>query len=248
MTRPPNPRDGRWPSPGGGSRVPATDRGGWPAARDDDGWGPSTAVYSSAASQAAPAPGPRPRRALNRSAPADPAAQPSEDEWRSAGPRSAREQRAVRNTEQRAVRDAEQRTERSVDALADRDEVTERGFAWWVALLVLVGIAGVGALIDNIGSINGKSGFNIGIVIASIVAIIIVKRSHMFPVVIAPPIVYSGAALIQFYVRRATVSGASKQQVLLDAAANYLVYGFPAIAVATAAVLIIAGFRLITRK
>jgi len=36
--------------------------------------------------------------------------------------------------------------------------------------------------------------------------------------------------------------------VLLDAAANWLVYGFPAIAGATAAVLIIAGIRLISGR
>lgn len=236
MTRPPNPRDGRWPSPGsGGSRLPAGERGGWSAAREEDAWGPSTAVYSSAAAQAAPA--------SARVGRGFPPAQPKEgaDGWDTAGPRSAREQRAVRA--------AERRTERSVQALAARHEPVERGVVWWIALLVLMGIAGIGALIDNLGSINGKSGFNIGIVIASIVAIIAVKRSHMFPVVIAPPIIYSGAALIQFYVRRATAgSGVSKKQVLLDAAANYLVYGFPAIAAATAAVLIIAGVRLISRK
>jgi hypothetical protein len=147
------------------------------------------------------------------------------------------------------VRAADRRTERSVEALAARNETVERGLPWWGALLVLLGIAGIGALIDNLGSIEGKSGFNIGIVIASIVAIIAVKRSHMFPVVIAPPIVYSGAAFLQFYVRRETAgSGVSKQQVLLDTAANYLVYGFPAIAGATAAVLLIAGVRLISRK
>jgi hypothetical protein len=67
----------------------------------------------------------------------------------------------------------------------------------------------------------------------------------MFPVVIAPPIVYSGAALFQLYIRS---SGLNDRKVVLDAAANYLVYGFPAIACATAAVLIIAGIRLITRK
>jgi fumarate reductase subunit D len=43
-------------------------------------------------------------------------------------------------------------------------------------------------------------------------------------------------------------SGLHDKKVVLDAAANYLVYGFPAIAAATAAVLIIAGIRMITRK
>ena len=77
------------------------------------------------------------------------------------------------------------------------------------------------------------------------VAILIVKRSHMFPIVIAPPIVYSVAAMFQLYIRS---GGLHDKKVVFDAAANYLVYGFPAIAAATAAVLIIAGIRLITRK
>ena len=77
------------------------------------------------------------------------------------------------------------------------------------------------------------------------IAILAVKRSHMFPIVIAPPIVYSIAAVSQLYIRS---GGLSNRKVILDAAANYLVYGFPAIAAATAAVLIIAGLRLIVRK
>ena len=80
--------------------------------------------------------------------------------------------------------------------------------------------------------------------VASVVAILIVKRSHMFPIVIAPPIVYTLAAVFQLYLR----SDGLHKGMVLDAASNYLVYGFPAIAAATAAVLIIAGIRLITRK
>jgi hypothetical protein len=134
--------------------------------------------------------------------------------------------------------------ERSIQALRPA-RAPERGLPWWAGLLLLIVIAALGGLIDSLGSIQVKGGFNIGIVVASIVAIIAVKRSHMFPIVIAPPIVYSAAALFQLYVRS---SGLHDRKVILDAAANYLVYGFPAIAAATAAVLIIAGVRLITRK
>jgi hypothetical protein len=236
VTRPPSPRGGQWPTPGKGrGQFPSTDRGGWPAAREDDGWGPSTAVYSSAA---APAPN---RRGFYPGQPKT--APPAKDgaEWAPAGPRPGREQRAVKA--------AERRTERSVAALENRDAAPERGLTWWAALLVLLGIAALGAIIDAAGSIEGKSGFNVGIVIASVIAVIAVKRSHMFPVVIAPPIVYSAGALFQYYIRRSTASsGLNKRQVFLDAAANYFVYGFPAIAIATAAVLIIAGVRLISRK
>lgn len=111
--------------------------------------------------------------------------------------------------------------------------------------MVLIVLAAIGGIIDTLGSIQVRGGFNIGIVVASVVAILIVRRSQMFPVVIAPPIVYSSGALFQLYLRS---SGLHDRKVVLDAAANYLVYGFPAIAAATAAVLVIAGIRLIARR
>jgi hypothetical protein len=121
----------------------------------------------------------------------------------------------------------------------------ERGLPGWAALLVLVAIAGVGAIVDNIRGTSTGGGFNIGIVVASIAAILVVRRSGMFPIVIAPPIVYSLGSAFILYLRS---GGLSDRHVLYDAASNWLVYGFPAIAAATAAVLIVSGFRLITRR
>jgi hypothetical protein len=217
------------------SRPSGPEGGRWPA-QDDDGWGPSTAVYSGSAAQSpAPAGNSRVGRAFNH-----PPSRPQQgpDAWLPAGPRSSRDQRATRA--------ADRRTEQSVrDLRARATAAPERGMPWWAALLLLIVLAGLGGIIDTLGSIQVKGGFNIGIVVASIVAILAVKRSHMFPIVIAPPIVYSAAAVFQLYVNS---SGLHDKKVVLDAAANYLVYGFPAIAAATAAVLIIAGIRLITRK
>jgi hypothetical protein len=225
------------PSSSGGRRPPAgearpSDRG-WPTPGDDEGWGPSTAVYSASATQAADAP---PNGRIGRAFyPKNPRRPEAPEPWSTAGPVSAREQRAVRA--------ADRRTQRSVAALSTPER--ERGLRWWAALLLLIAIAALGGIIDTLGGIQGKGGFNVGIVVASIVAILAVKRSHMFPVVIAPPIVYSLAALFQLYIRS---SGLNDKRVVLDAAANYLVYGFPAIAASSAAVLIIAGIRMITRK
>jgi hypothetical protein len=67
----------------------------------------------------------------------------------------------------------------------------------------------------------------------------------MFPIVVSPPLVYSAASAVMLYARS---SGLHDRRVLFDAAANWLVYGFPAIAAATAAVLIVAGIRLIVRR
>jgi hypothetical protein len=122
---------------------------------------------------------------------------------------------------------------------------SERGLPGWAALLVLLAIAGVGGVIDTVSGSQVRGGFNIGIVVASIVAMLVVRRSAMFPVVIAPPLVYSLASGSMLYLRS---GGLKDKKVLLDGAANWLVYGFPAIAAATAAVLIIAGIRLITHR
>jgi uncharacterized protein DUF6542 len=198
-----------------------------------DGWGPATSVR--AGDRAAP----------RTAQPARPHGEQREhDPWNPAGPLPTGDQRATRRADRGIERqiDRMRRPTRGATAVG---RPYERGLRWWAALLILCVIAVIGGVIDTIGSIQVRGGFNIGIVVASIVAILLVKRSHMFPIVIAPPIVYSVAAVFQLYIRS---NGGHDKKVVFDAAANYLVYGFPAIAAATAAVLIIAGIRLITRK
>lgn len=126
-----------------------------------------------------------------------------------------------------------------------RPQARERGLPAWAALLVLLVIAGIGGIIDTLSGSQVRGGFNVGIVVASVVAMLVVRRSAMFPVVIAPPLVYSAASGAMLYLRS---GGLHDKKVLFDGAANWLVYGFPAIAAATAAVLIIAGIRLITHR
>jgi hypothetical protein len=130
-------------------------------------------------------------------------------------------------------------------AFQSRPAARDRGLPAWAALLVLLVIAGIGGVIDTISGAQVRGAFNIGIVLASIVAMLVVRRSAMFPIVIAPPLVYSAASAAMLYVRS---GGLHDKKVLFDGAANWLVYGFPAIAAATAAVLIIAGIRLIARR
>ena len=111
--------------------------------------------------------------------------------------------------------------------------------------LLLVGVLSWAPRSTRCATSSSSTGFNIGIIVASIVAILVVRRSGMFWVVVSPPIVYSLGAGITLYMRS---GGLHDRGVLIDAATNWLVYGFPAIAAATAAVLIIAGVRLITRR
>ncbi|MEP6599804.1 MAG: DUF6542 domain-containing protein [Actinomycetota bacterium] len=133
----------------------------------------------------------------------------------------------------------------SLGSRAATAKSTERGVPGWLAVLVLVGLAGVGGLIDVARGTSIKGGFNIGLIAASVVAIVIVRRRSMFPVLVAPPLVYFIASAAMLYIRS---SGLSDRSQLLDAAINWLVYGFPAIAGATAAVLIIGGIRMVTGR
>jgi hypothetical protein len=121
----------------------------------------------------------------------------------------------------------------------------ESGLPGWLAVLLLVAIAGVGGLIDSVSGTALRGVFNYSLVLASLVAILVVRRSQMFSVVIAPPLVYFVASAGLLYVRSGGLHNRGK---LIDAATNWIVYGFPAIAGATAVVLVIAGIRLMTRR
>lgn len=127
----------------------------------------------------------------------------------------------------------------------DAQRVDNRGFPGWVSLGILLAIAGVGGLIDQVGGASIKGGFAIGLILASFVGIVVVRRSDMFTIVIAPPLVYFIASAGLLYFRS---GGLSNRKVLIDYASQWLVYGFPAIAGATAVVLLVAGVRLIVRR
>jgi len=132
----------------------------------------------------------------------------------------------------------------SVDGRLPR-RTREPGLPGWLAVLLLIAIAGVGGLIDSLSGSAIRGAFNYGLVLASLVAILVVRRSQMFNVVIAPPLVYFAASAGLLYVR---TGGLHNRGKLIDAATNWIVYGFPAIAGATAVVLVVAGTRLMARR
>jgi Gpi18-like mannosyltransferase len=133
----------------------------------------------------------------------------------------------------------------ATDGRAPQRRRRESGLPGWLAVLLLIGIAGAGGLIDSISGTSVRGIFNYSLVFASLIAILVVRRSQMFNVVIAPPLVYFAASAGLLYVR---TGGLHNRGKLIDAATNWIVYGFPAIAGATAVVLVIAGIRLMARR
>ena len=107
----------------------------------------------------------------------------------------------------------------------------------------MVAITAVGVVIDVVRDATG--GVNIAIIVGAVVAIVVVRRPAMFPVVIAPPLVYIVGSAAVLYLRS---GGPHNKTVLIDTATNWLVYGFPAMAAATALVLIIAAIRLAAKR
>lgn len=113
----------------------------------------------------------------------------------------------------------------------------------WFALLVMIAITALGVVIDVVRSATG--GVNIAIIVGALIAILIVRRVAMFPVVIAPPLVYMLGSAAVLFLRS---GGPHNKTVLIGVATNWLVYGFPAMAAASAVVLVVAAVRMLTKR
>jgi hypothetical protein len=118
-----------------------------------------------------------------------------------------------------------------------------RGWPAWSALLAMVAITTVGVVIDVVR--NATGGVNFAIIVGALAAIVVVRRASMFPVVIAPPLVYMIGSAAVLYLRS---GGPHNKSVLIDIATNWLVYGFPAMAAATVVVLVVAGIRMLVKR
>lgn len=193
--------------------------------RDDDGWSQATTVHSSSAAAEVRAPAPEVRRSRRPSVTASaPPAAPASD---------------------RSARFGDTAQWRQLAFGGDGTPANQRGLSGSLAVAIMIGIAAIGCIIDLARGSSAKGGLNIGIVVAALVAVVLVRRSGIFPVIVAPPLVYAAGSIILLVIRS---GGLSNRKALYDVAANWLVYGFPALAAATAVVLVIAGLRLVTHK
>lgn len=125
------------------------------------------------------------------------------------------------------------------------DSHPPRGLRGWQALLLLLVIAAAAGLVDYARGLNSGGVFGYGVVLGSLLAILLVRRPAMFPIVVAPPLVYIGGKLAAALLRHQNISSRSG---LIDIGTNWFVYGFPAIAGATAVVLLVAGIRLVANR
>lgn len=104
------------------------------------------------------------------------------------------------------------------------------------AVLIMIVATGLGAVIDNLVGPALGTATAIMLSIGVLVAVWLVRRGNLSPVVLAPPLVYTLVAVVSLLLTSAyglTAAGL----------ATALVYGFPAMAVATGLGVLVALAR-----
>lgn len=140
----------------------------------------------------------------------------------------------------RAAADLDRAPGRKQTAEPGRSAATarHRGLSAPVALLFLVAFLAGGIAVDQIAGFGG--GLRIGLIVGSLAAVLLVRLRSLFAVVVAPPLAFMAGSAAELIVKS---GGVPKRTDLLGFATGWLVYGFPTIAIASAAVLVVAGAR-----
>jgi hypothetical protein len=102
------------------------------------------------------------------------------------------------------------------------------------AVALLTGVAAVAGLLDVLAGSSLRLIFAVGLVLGTLVASLLVVRRDLLTVVFAPPLVFLAASAVAVLLGRGDTGGG-----LIDLATSWLVYGFPAMAIATAVALVV---------
>ena len=102
------------------------------------------------------------------------------------------------------------------------------------AVLLLAGISAVAGLLDVLAGSALRLIFAAGLVLGTLIASLLVVRRDLLTVVFAPPLVFVAASAVAVLLGRGENGGG-----LIDLATSWLVYGFPAMASATAVAVVV---------
>ncbi len=111
------------------------------------------------------------------------------------------------------------------------------------AVLLLAGTAAVAGVVDVVAGDSLRLVFAAGLVLGTLAAAVLVSYRDRLAVVFAPPLVYLVASAVAVLLGRGGSGGG-----LIDVAAGWLVYGFPAMATATGVALLVTAVRAARRR
>src|SRR5262245_41732333 len=124
------------------------------------------------------------------------------------------------------------------DARGRRDDPSRSGregaLTGTGAVVLLAGVSAVAGLLDVLAGSALRLIFAAGLVLGTLLASLLVVRRDLLTVVFAPPLVFVAASAVAVLRRRGRTGGG-----LIDLATSWLVYGFPAMATATAVAVVI---------
>jgi hypothetical protein len=106
------------------------------------------------------------------------------------------------------------------------------------AVLLLTGISAVAGVLDVLAGSSLRLIFAAGLVLGALIASLLVVRRDLLTVVFAPPLVFLAASAVAVLLGRGDAGGG-----LIDLATSWLVYGFPAMAIATGVAGVVALIR-----
>jgi hypothetical protein len=136
------------------------------------------------------------------------------------------------------------RTSRPVEQPIREQAATDasgRGLRGFVAVLAVFLVTLGGAAVDSFTG-NGLGMITlVSLVASTAVAVLLVRRRDMISVVLAPPLVFTAVAGLN-------IALAPSVSLSLPTAATLMIRGFPTMAVATAAAVVLTLVRLATRR
>jgi hypothetical protein len=111
------------------------------------------------------------------------------------------------------------------------------------AVLLIGGVAAVAGVLDVLAGSSLRLIFACGLVLGTLIAALLVVRRDLLVVVFAPPLVFVAASAVAVLLGRGESGG-----TLVDLATSWLVFGFPAMAVATGVATVVALLRNARRR
>jgi hypothetical protein len=124
---------------------------------------------------------------------------------------------------------------------------TAKGWPWWAAVVLALGLSIVGAFIDMHTSGSLGKVFEGGYVLGCVGAVCLVRRRNLFGPMVQPPLILAVTVPVVVLLTKGLPSGSGMASKLL-ALGVPLVTGFPTMAATTGATVVIGGIRFLVQR
>jgi hypothetical protein len=124
---------------------------------------------------------------------------------------------------------------------------TAKGWPWWAAVILALGLSIVGAFIDMHVSGNLGKVFEGGYFLGCVGAVCLVRRRNLFGPMVQAPLILAVTIPVVVLLTKGMPSGSGTMSKLLTLGVP-LVTGFPTMAITTIATLVIGGIRFLVQR